>query len=80
MRISLAMTKPRKRILALAIIFVVETVLVRIRPKNADSNNRVDRCKVIQQGNSAGTECLASCWHSAQSSRAADFLEQGPRV
>ena len=42
MRISLAMTKPRKRILALAIIFVLQSLIVGIRPANADAINRVD--------------------------------------
>ena len=42
MRISLAMTKHRKQILALAIIFVLQALIVGIRPANADAINRVD--------------------------------------
>ncbi len=43
MRISLAMAIHRKRILALALIFVMEAVIVRILPANADANAPVDQ-------------------------------------
>jgi dienelactone hydrolase len=42
MRISLAMAIHRKRILALALIFLLEAVVVRIHPANADANSLID--------------------------------------
>src|ERR1700720_839865 len=42
MQISLAMTKPQKRILAIAIIFVLHALILGIRPAIADAINRVD--------------------------------------